>query len=74
MNVPRKGNDHEKKQQTKQQDERDPKQKDMPSYAEAETKKCNTVKSKRAASSFVKEEGAFFMSSFVFCDRMGVLF
>ncbi len=28
-----------KKQQTKQQDERDPKQKDMPSYAEAETKK-----------------------------------
>ncbi|WP_222120919.1 hypothetical protein [Bacillus pumilus] len=40
MNVPRKGNDHEKKkQQTKQQDERDPKQLDMPSYAEAESKK-----------------------------------
>ncbi len=28
-----------KKQQTKQQDERDPKQLDMPSYAEAESKK-----------------------------------
>ncbi len=28
-----------KKQQTKQQDERDPKQKEMPSYVEAESKK-----------------------------------
>lgn len=29
----------------KKQDERHPKQKEMPSYAEAESKKCNTVKS-----------------------------